>query len=118
MKQSSQLLLGAIALAVAAFCGVAYADDAVKDSANYDKPGRQFDDNIVIDDNILTSGKRLDKPARAFDDGTVRSSKRLNKAAREIEDGSGKSGKHLSKSGRVVNEGTAKRKIRQKPIEE
>jgi len=86
-------MVSALALAFAAFAGVAYADDPVKAGANYNKPGRQIDENIV------TSRSRFDKPGREFDDDV-------------------KTRKSFDRPGRTISDGKAKKTIRKKMVDE
>ena len=101
--KTSGLLVSALAIAFAAFTGVAYAQNAVKGEANYNK--RQ------IDDNILTSSKGFAKAERDIDD-TLPS----GKPPRDFDEDAVKPGKKLNKSGGVVN--SDKVKIRRKPLDE
>jgi len=102
MKPSA--MLSAIAVAVAAFAGVAYAVEPLDDGANYNKPGRQ------IDDNILTSRQAYERASREIDD-TIVSGRRINPQERDIDDG-------MLKQSHVVHHEKAKKKIRKKPLEE
>lgn len=110
MKTSA--VLSAIAVGVAAFTGVTYADEPVKAGANYNKAGRD------IDYNILTSGKGFEKAEREIDDGTTPSGKRLNQASRDFDHDALRAARDFDKPGRAVSHEKAKKKIRKKPLED
>ena len=109
---NTSAILSAIAVAVAAFAGVAYADEAVKAGANYNKAGRE------IDHNILTSGKGFEKAEREIDDGTLPSGKRLNHATRDFDQDALRAARDFDKPGRSVSREKAKKKIHKKPLED
>ena len=110
MKLSGPMV-SALALAFAAFAGVAYADDPVKAGANYNKPGRQIDDNIV------TSRTRFDRPGREIEEGIVTSGKRFDKPGRELDDDV-KTRKSFDRPGRAISDSEAKKAIRKKIVDE
>ena len=101
--KTSALLVSALAIAFAAFAGVAYAQDPAKGETNYNR--RQ------VDDNILTSSKGFAKAEREIDD-TLPS----GKPPRDFDEDAMKPGKKLNKSGRAVNSDRVK--IRKKPLDE
>jgi hypothetical protein len=110
MKTSA--ILSAIAVAVAAFAGVAYADEPVKAGANYNKASRE------IDDNILTSGKGFEKGEREIDDGTLPSGRRVNQPGRDFDQDALRAARDFDQPGRPVSHAKAKKKIRKKPLED
>jgi hypothetical protein len=72
------------------FTGAALADEAVKSSGNYDKPGRTADEETV------KSGGASDKPGRTLEDETVRSGggdRRPGRAVDEVVKSGGSSDK-------------------------
>jgi hypothetical protein len=62
LMKTTTRLISAFALAACAFAGVTYAQEPVRSGANFNKPGRQ------VDDNILTSGQGFAKASREIDD--------------------------------------------------
>jgi hypothetical protein len=108
MKKSAHIV-SALAIAFAAFAGVAYAQDPVKTGTNYNKPGRQ------IDDNILTSGKGFEKSEREIDDGTMAIGKRASPLGRDFDQDAAKPGKRLNRPGNATPE---VRKIRKNPLDD
>lgn len=90
MKTSGPMI-SALAVAFAAFAGVAYAEDPVKAGANYDKPGRQIDENSV------TSRTRFRKPGREFNDDA-------------------KTRTNFDRPGSTVSDGKAKKLIRKRMV--
>jgi hypothetical protein len=99
-------MLTALAVAFAAFAGAAFAQDTVKAGENYNKPGRQ------IDDNILTSGKGFEKSEREIDDGTMPKGKRADALGRDFDVDAQKPGKRPGGPAPEV------RKIRKNPLDD
>src|SRR5689334_24865805 len=108
MKTSGSIMT-ALAVAFAAFAGAAFAQDPVKVNENYNKPGRQ------IDDNILTSGKGFEKSEREIDDGTIPRGKNADAVGRDFDQDAAKPGKRLSRPGNAEPE---VRKIRKNPLDD
>jgi hypothetical protein len=109
MKQAT-LWTSAIAMAVAAFTGTAYAEEPLQRDGDYSQPRRQFDDNIV------TSRQHFDRPGREIEDGTFAASRRLHRSDREINDETLQTAKDMSGLGHTREQKA--RKIRRKVIEE
>jgi hypothetical protein len=111
--KTSAALMTALAVAFVAFAGAGFAQDPVKtkqsSSENYNRPGRQ------IDDNILTSGKGFEKSEREIDDGTMPRGKRADALGRDFDQDAQKPGKRLHRPGSHEPE---VRKIRKNPLDD